>query len=200
LTLEQVLHAAQRIVRRQGVNRLIMRGLATELGVTPNALYGHVASKAALIDALLDAALADVERPEWTALRWRDGLMQVMTATRKVLVEHHELVGLYISRGAKGPNATELRKLCFGMMEAGGIRGEAATSAFRALLIFTLGFAAFEASRGPAAHGVPDQTAPTTERGAALASRSVEPPPPHDFVRGLEWLLDGIQHDAIEHG
>jgi AcrR family transcriptional regulator len=41
-----------------------MRTLARRLGVAPNAVYSHVASKADLLDALLDDLLAEVTPPD----------------------------------------------------------------------------------------------------------------------------------------
>lgn len=53
---ETVTAAALRLLEQHGLAQLSMRTLAAELGVTPNALYRHVANKAALEYALADAA------------------------------------------------------------------------------------------------------------------------------------------------
>jgi AcrR family transcriptional regulator len=52
LDASAVLEAAMRLVQRHGVDKLSMRGLARELGVSPMAIYHHVPSKEALLDQL----------------------------------------------------------------------------------------------------------------------------------------------------
>src|SRR6266480_3358250 len=98
LTAEAVLVAARRLAREEGIDRLTMRRLATELGVMPNSLYSHFASKSALVDALLDSLLADIESPDPDAVDWREGLTAVMGAARRVVLEHPELASAFLSR------------------------------------------------------------------------------------------------------
>jgi AcrR family transcriptional regulator len=55
LDARAVKDAALRLVRRDGVEKFSMRGLARELGVSPMALYHHVPNKDALLDQLPEA-------------------------------------------------------------------------------------------------------------------------------------------------
>ncbi len=48
----QVVAAALDVLRRDGVEGVSMRAVALQLRVAPNALYGHVAGKDALLDAV----------------------------------------------------------------------------------------------------------------------------------------------------
>lgn len=54
ISREEVIEAARRIVAEEGVDRLTMRRLATEIGSTPMALYHHVRNKEELLVLLLD--------------------------------------------------------------------------------------------------------------------------------------------------
>jgi AcrR family transcriptional regulator len=82
-----------------------MRRLAEGLGVAPNALYSHFADKSALLDALIDSLLADVEVPILDEEEWQDGLLEVMRSTRRFLWRR----GLLTSCPARGgPNASDL--------------------------------------------------------------------------------------------
>ena len=98
-----VLEAARRIAEKEGVDRLTMRRLAAELGVMPNALYTYFSHKEALLDALLDNLLAGVEAGDPAEGDWRDGLVGVMDASRRLLLAHPELASVFIARQASGP-------------------------------------------------------------------------------------------------
>lgn len=68
ISLDQVLDAARRVVTEEGVGKLTMRRLATEVGSTPMALYHHVRDKDELLVLLLDDyARRNLRRPELPA-------------------------------------------------------------------------------------------------------------------------------------
>ncbi len=68
ISLGQVVETARRIVDEEGVDRLTMRRLATEVGTTPMALYHHVRNKEELLVLLLDDyATRTLRRPELPA-------------------------------------------------------------------------------------------------------------------------------------
>src|SRR5437879_5484595 len=68
ISLAEVIETANRIVAEEGVDRLTMRRLATEIGSTPMALYHHVRDKEELLVLLLDDyAARTLRRPELPA-------------------------------------------------------------------------------------------------------------------------------------
>ena len=152
-----------------------MRALAQRLGVAPNALYSHVPDKAALVEELLDDALAAVPDPPADG-DWRAALRDLMTATHEVLLASPDLVPLYLGRGARGANARRLGVGVTGLLARGGVTGPDAQEALRALVVYTIGFAAFQVRPGP-------EDAEPAERSAGLTGT---------FDRGLGWLLAGI--------
>jgi AcrR family transcriptional regulator len=199
LTRELVLAAARRIADAEGVDRLTMRRLAAELGVLPNALYTYVPDKEALLDALIDDLLGGID-PGDAGGDWRDGLVRVMDSSRRLLLAHPQLVPVFLARPGLGPNAARLGEVTFGLLRRGGVEGERAVEAFRALLIYSLGFAAFQAWRLPedaarsarAEHafaGLPEDRFPEMRR---LAGHLAGPATDRQFHAGLRWLLDGI--------
>jgi len=155
-----------------------MRALAARLGVAPNAVYSHVPSKSALLDDLLDDLLAAVPEPDTadpTA-----GLSAVMVSTYDVLTAHPELVPLYLARqGARGANALRLGRIMDDLLAAAGVTGSAGTQARRALIVHTIGSAAFD-------------TTPSAGGERALSS----PQARETFRHGLRWLLTGIAGTA----
>jgi TetR/AcrR family tetracycline transcriptional repressor len=54
LSREEILAAALRLLRRDGLSRLTMRAVASELGVTPMAVYHHIEDKDSLIRLAYD--------------------------------------------------------------------------------------------------------------------------------------------------
>jgi TetR/AcrR family transcriptional regulator, tetracycline repressor protein len=199
LTRAAVLRAARRIADEEGVERLTMRRLAAELGVMPNALYTYVPDKEGLLDALIDDLLAGVDTGE-TAADWREGLVRVMDSSRRLLLAHPRLVPVFLGRPGLGPNAARLGEITFALLRRGGVEGERAVEAFWVLLIYSLGFAAFQATRLPhdparAARaeatfaGLPEDEFPEMRR---LARDLAGPTTDRQFDTGLRWLLDGI--------
>jgi AcrR family transcriptional regulator len=178
LTRQSILQAARRIADTDGVDRLTMRRLAGELGVMPNTLYSYFPHKEAL-----------------------DGLAEVMDASRRLLLSHPQLVSAFLARPTLGPNAARLGEITFTLLRRGGLDGDRAVEAFRVLLIYSLGFAAFQAPRQRTDSpertrqveatfaGLADDTYPEMRR---LAGHLAAPTTDRPFHTGLRWLLDGI--------
>jgi AcrR family transcriptional regulator len=201
LSRASVLAAARRIADDEGVDRLTMRRLAAELGVMPNALYSYVPDKEALLDALIDDLLAGIDPGDPADGDWRDGLVRVMDCSRRLLLVHPQLAPVFLARPGLGPNAARLGEITFGLLRRGGVEGERAVEAFRVLLIYSLGFAAFQAPRllvdSPTRTqqveatfaGLPEDRFPELRR---LAGHLAAPTTDGHFHTGLRWLLDGI--------
>jgi TetR/AcrR family tetracycline transcriptional repressor len=201
LSRRSVLAAARRIADEEGADRLTMRRLAAELGVVPNALYTYVPDKEALLDALVDDLLAGIDPGDPADGDWREGLVRVMDSSRRLLLAHPRLAPVFLSRPGLGPNAARLGEITFELLRRGGVEGERAVEAFRVLLIYSLGFAAFQAPRlqtDPAARtrrveatfaGLPEDRFPQLRR---LAGPLAAPTTDRHFHTGLRWLLDGI--------
>jgi TetR/AcrR family transcriptional regulator, tetracycline repressor protein len=178
-----------------------MRRLAGELGVMPNALYTYVPHKEALLDALVDDLLADVDPGDPAEGDWRDGLIRVMDSSRRLLLAHPQLVPVFLARPGLGPNAARLGEITFRLLRRGGLEGERAVEAFRVLLIYSLGFAAFQAPRVPVDNKARMERAETTfanlpedrfPQMRELAAPLAAPTTDRHYYKGLHWLLDGI--------
>jgi TetR/AcrR family transcriptional regulator, tetracycline repressor protein len=197
LSREAVISAARAVADRDGLERLSMRSLAAELGVMPNTLYSHVASKNELLDGLLDEVLGEIDTPEKGD--WRSSLVAVLDSTRAVLLDHPGLIQAFLTRPTRGENAMRLGAVCLDFLARGGIEEGRAVQAFRALLIFTIGFAAYEAPRlhdpdpaARAAAGADAFRASGHARAAEQAERLAAMPAAEDFHAGLDWILDGL--------
>jgi AcrR family transcriptional regulator len=172
LSRDRVLDAATDLLAEHGT--VTMRAVAQRLGVAPNALYSHVADKTELVDGVLDRVLAQVEVPEpGDGDDPGDAVHRLMTSTHDVLTRHPQLVPAFLARqGARGENAQRLGAVALEHLSAAGITGDPAREALRVLIVYTIGFAAFD--------GAADE----------------RPLPPSElrtnFERGLRWLITGI--------
>jgi TetR/AcrR family tetracycline transcriptional repressor len=173
-----VLAAARRLLVEGGSRALTMRAVARQLGVAPNALYSHVASRTALLDELLDELLAEVKTP--TTSDTDDpvaGLHALMSSTYETLLAAPDLVPLYLVRhGARGPNAIRLGDVVDALLERAGVAPASVIPARRVLIVHTIGAAAF----ATAAEGEP--AAPP------LSTKQLQ----ESFALSLGWLLTGI--------
>ena len=208
LTREAVVEAALAALREDGLEALSMRRVAARLGVAPNALYSHVPDKAGLLDAVLDAVLADIaisRRGDW-----RTRIEDILLESRRVLLAHPDLVPLFLARQTNGPNAMRLGEALLEQCHRGGMTGEKAARALQVLLIHTIGATAFEVPRRR------DPAPEERQRRARAAVASLDPAeyprttavaeafathPAEDLLRlGIRWLLDGLVNDAGEGG
>jgi TetR/AcrR family transcriptional regulator, tetracycline repressor protein len=183
------------------LERLTMRRLSAEVGVMPNALYTYFGDKDALLAGLLDDLLGEIESADVADRDWRGGLVEIMDSSRRLVLAHPQLATMFLSRQSVGPNAARLGEITFRLLRQGGLVGERAVEAFRTLLIYTLGFAAFQAPRQQ-----PDATARAVRGRAAFAEldpdrypelRDVaellaKHPTDENFRNGLRWLIDGM--------
>ncbi len=176
LTRARVLAAARDLLAERGLEALTMRALAARLDVAPNALYSHVDSKTALIDDLLDDALADVQTPSPSVRDPIAGVHALMASAYRVLLANAELLALYLARqGARGPNARHLGDVMLALLGRAGITGPRAREALHVLIVYTIGSAAF-ASRSP----------------LAARDTSIAEDQDQHFDHGLRWILAGI--------
>ena len=63
ITRDAVVTAAIDLADREGIEGLSMRAVAKLLGVEAMSLYHHVASKDALLDAMVDRVYSQIEAP-----------------------------------------------------------------------------------------------------------------------------------------
>lgn len=200
LTAVQISAAARALIEQEGVESLTMRGLAGVLGVAPNSIYSHFADKSALVDAVLDDLLADIATPLGPTGSWQDGLIDLMTASRDMLLQHAPLLPYLFAGPMRGPQLSRLTESSLALFERGGIRGPDAVAGLRAILTYTIGSVALDAPRrldDPAAReaaGVAAFAARTDNpRVASLAEPLARRPADTDFATSLRWLLDGLE-------
>lgn len=204
LSRGRIVAAGLALAEREGLERLTLRRLATELGAKPMSIYTHVRDKDELLDAmyaaLLERVLAYPPQPSW-----QEELLCGARALRRTLGAQPSLMPLLL-RHATPPTALALSERALrGMLEA-GFAPEEALRAFRAASSYALGYVLFEGSLDPAAHraylrdlltAVPAQGFPALHR---ILREVDEPDQEAVFELGLRALVTGLERETAGSG
>src|SRR6185437_8045667 len=112
LTRAAVVDRALALADKSGLDALTIRKLATELGVTPMALYWHFRGKDELLEGLAERLWGEMDLPLDRAAPWTGQIRALLESLLKVLRKHPAAPGL-LMHGEKmnseaARNATEL--------------------------------------------------------------------------------------------
>jgi len=192
LSLDLVVATALRLARAEGLEGVAVRRVAAELGVTPMALYRHVASREELLLHLLDVVADGVEVPGPGTPRER--------ITAGMLAVHHAfrvdpwVVQVLASEGLASPRILPLVEVLFDALRTTGLDHEQARQAYGLLFHYTYGEALVS-------HGVPMEAQgrrilaeADARRFPALAAVLAGSPAvaPDAYAANLGRLLDGV--------
>ncbi|MGH3827133.1 MAG: TetR/AcrR family transcriptional regulator [Pseudonocardiaceae bacterium] len=199
LSRPRIVRTALRLVDEKGLAALTMRALATELTVSPMALYNHVRDKDELVDLMVDLMLGEVDTSA-TDGDWLTQLRAVVRSYHQVLTAHHHLARVFGDRFRIGPHGSMVIERTIGLLLAGGLAPAEASDAFFALFTYASGFQQMghiAPVRESAAQGEPGYYPPLApERIPAITAvgphlDGVRRPGRFDY--GLELLLAGLQ-------
>ncbi|WP_369027750.1 mycofactocin system transcriptional regulator MftR2 [Nocardia farcinica] len=98
LSESEIVEAALRVVREDGVEKLSMRRLSRELGVSPMAPYYYVADKRELLDLVASAALTGVRTPPRESGPWQQRLRELVDQIDEKLRRHTGLGDILIEQ------------------------------------------------------------------------------------------------------
>jgi AcrR family transcriptional regulator len=133
LSRERIVGAALALVDAEGLAALSTRRLAAGLGVSGPSLYNHFATKDALLDAVVDHVVGEVDLTMWsaragagTAADWTLALLAWARSYRAALVAHPNLVPVLAQGPGRRANALRLADAVFGgLVDAGWPKGDA---------------------------------------------------------------------------
>jgi AcrR family transcriptional regulator len=109
LDLDAVVRAATALADAGGADglaRLTIRGLATQLGVSPMSIYTYVPGRDELADLVVDAAYAAAPRRDTTGRPWRERLRAVAEENRELYRAHPWAARVDPRRPVLGPGET----------------------------------------------------------------------------------------------
>jgi AcrR family transcriptional regulator len=142
---------AVQIMREEGLERVTMRRLATELDTGPASLYVYIQNTAELHGALLDELLTSLELPTGEAAdRWRDELINLLIAYTRLLMEYPSLARSVLTLRPYGPSYLRLIDVLLGLLHAGGVPARQAAWGVDLLLQHATATAAEQGTRDEA--------------------------------------------------
>ena len=141
LSRETVTRAAVALADTEGLDALTIRRLATDLGVTPMALYWHFKDKDALFDGIAEAVLAEVRLPGGAedSEPWDAQLRTLLDALLGVLAEHPAVADLVKGRFLQNEPGRQITERVLALLRAGGFSPEQAAQLAVYALLFMVG-------------------------------------------------------------
>ncbi|MCW2899567.1 MAG: transcriptional regulator, TetR family, partial [Streptosporangiaceae bacterium] len=123
LSEDEILDAALNLVDEGGPTAVSVRGIATRVGVAPNAVYTYFADKAAVVKALVERLLGEVNHDVFAdrAQPWRLRVESLALELRQQLTAHPGAVPLLISGPMDGPNAVALNERILELLADAGL-------------------------------------------------------------------------------
>jgi AcrR family transcriptional regulator len=208
LSQDAIVHAALRVLDRDGSAGLSMRRVADELGTGPASLYWHVANKDALVNLIIDRVAGEVPLPEPDPDHWQEQLREWLLGVRRVFERHPGVAALTLGRVPTGPNVLRWAEWTLALLRGAGIPDRIAAFAGDLLGLY-LGATGYEAAMPPmtSATGEPlsVEESVATIRGyfaslpadqfpnvVATVDHLVEGGPEERFELGLDVILRGL--------
>jgi AcrR family transcriptional regulator len=200
LSERRIAEEALRLIDDEGLDGLSMRKLAQRLGTAPMSLYTHVADREAVLEAVAQLLLAEVEAPGGD-LDWRETIRVIMRSIRAVGLRHPSAAPLLGRFPPRTVDALAFVEAGFRAFRRAGFDDVSTARCYRALAVYSLGSLDVELggyfTDHPAGRGADGPLeAPTPARhlpnvvaiGPALAGQDDA----DEFEYGLELLLSGF--------
>src|SRR5215218_9976613 len=184
LSQDAIVHAALRVLDRDGSAGLSMRRVADELGTGPASLYWHVANKDALVNLIIDRVAGEVPLPEPDPDHWQEQLREWLLGVRRVFERHPGVAALTLGRVPTGPNVLRWAEWTLALLRGAGIPDRIAAFAGDLLGLY-LGATGYEATLPPPSAGGGPVSA---EESTAMVRGYFASLPPDQFPNVLATL------------
>lgn len=134
LTRERIVRAALALVDRDGARALSMRRLGAELGVDPMAVYYHIPNKGALLDAIVEAVMSEIDLREPDPLApGEERVLWAARAYRDAMLKHAKALPIVLSRGPRTEAAMRPVEVLIGILRQAGLPPNRAMAGMNAI-------------------------------------------------------------------
>lgn len=207
LSRGRILEVAIALIDERGLAALGMRDLGAALGATTMAVYRHFASKAELLEAIMDAVVSDYA-PTGPQRPWPEEARDLSRRVRASLLRHPELADVAGREFRRSETSLRVNAAIIERLQAGGVPAPFLPQVYWTLSSYTTGFALLEAQAlrrrgvtppGPAVARmrkisgflaqVDGLSATTREEAAAVLARPLDDT---QFEFGLETIIAGL--------
>lgn len=138
LSRANIVAVAIEMADEAGLASVTLRGIAARLGVHVTSLYNHVPTKEAVIEATVEALIAEARLPTGR-ITWQDWVRQFAAAMRALGRRHPGAFEAFHYGPAKGERAAEPIEAGFAAFRAAGFDVVSTYSAVKAVTLAVLG-------------------------------------------------------------
>jgi AcrR family transcriptional regulator len=208
LTEDEILDAALSLLDDGGPDAASLRGIAARVGVAPNAVYTYFRNKDAVITALVERLLGEVDHDVFADRErpWRERVEALALELRERLSAHPGAVGLTVAGRLGGPNALALNERLLQLLSDAGLDPHDAARASYLLIVYIFGSLAREVADVQQGGSLPPESERVAIRQAGFSSTPAEHFPlsaaasatmagfvsTEQYVWGLRRILDGL--------
>jgi TetR/AcrR family transcriptional regulator, tetracycline repressor protein len=129
-----VVDRALQLADADGLEALTIRKLATDLGVTPMALYWHFRSKDELLEGLAERVWAEMDLHLDSAAPWPDQLRGLLESLLRVLRTHPAAPQLLLHSEKQGDSWAHAAETTLELLRSAGFDPDAASAIARSAL------------------------------------------------------------------
>ena len=202
LTRERIVAAALALVDEEGPGALSMRRLGSRLGADPMAVYYHVPGKDALLDAIVEAVMAEIVVDDDRSAAAEERILRTAESYRDALLAHARSLPIVLTRSPATPAAMRPVEVLLAILCDAGLPPARAMAGMNALAALVRGLVGLAVECG--------DRPPTAEQLAELAATYPEDEFPHlrstpvcaedflgaDFEYGVRALARGLLGSA----
>lgn len=186
-----MLTTAVSLADRGGLESLSMRKLAGALRVEAMSLYHHVASRADLLDGMVESVVSEIEAPQ-PGVPWKEAMRRRAVSAHAVLRRHPWATTLLVSRINVGPAMLHYINATVGCLLQAGFSYALTDRAWNALDCHIYGFT------------LQEQNFPVEPEDYASAAQSFLPmlsPDKYPYMREMaEKVADGSHDGRMDFG
>jgi AcrR family transcriptional regulator len=206
VTREQIIDAAIDIGDAGDLEALTVRRLAGRLGVGTMTLYTYFRSKDDILNAMADRILGAFAIPDLTGKDLGGAVRALADAYRRLMLEHPTVIRLLVMRDTSTPTAVKggMEQILAALAKA-AITGDLAVRIYGLVIMYTLGFSAYQAPRSWGAPSADPELVRQRRRRlesfplaefpnvVSLAETVATLPSDVQFEFGLEVLIQGLE-------
>ncbi|MYW63307.1 TetR family transcriptional regulator [Streptomyces sp. SID8379] len=205
LSRERIAAAGVALVDRHGLDKFGVRRLAEELGVDPMSIYHHIKGKAALLDAVSEAVLAEVVVPTDSegadGRDWEEIARRTAHGYRDMAYRHRRVFPLLTTRAQTSPVALAALERLVAAMRAAGLPEQVVADTQLTLFGFLNGYLLAVLSGGGDDGGSENAQVPVIDADAYPTMAALLPLQAGfgsvaEFDRILDTVLAGIKDQA----
>ena len=207
-TEEEILDAALSLLDDGGVDAASVRGIASKVGVAPNAVYTYFADKAAVQKAIVERLLGEVDQGVFAdrEVPWPERVESLALELRARLSAHPGAVPLLISSPMDGSRALTLNERLLELFADAGLDAAEAARGSYLLIVYVFGSVALEVADVHRPGPLPPEPERIERRREAFAKTRTDHYPrtaaaagtiagyvsTEQFLWGLRRMLDGL--------